>query len=184
MFHSIKLNERINHIHERALRIVYKDFNLSFQELLIKGNSSNIHHRNLQKLVSEIFEVKNGLSPELMNDVFEFIEKPYSLRTTSHFRSRKIRTTKYGIETLSYLGPKLWNLVPNEYKITESLEDFKAKIKTWVPENCPCKLLQYMQNIYSPSGFYLISSHDNSRNLIKSQYIYKKKLYLRFYIDI
>ena len=106
MFHSRKLNERINHIQERALRIVYKDFNSPFQELLIKDNSSNIHHRNLQKLVTEIFKVKNGLSPELMN-VFEFIEKPYSLRTTSHFRSRKIRTTKYGIETPSYLGPKL-----------------------------------------------------------------------------
>ena len=34
MFHSRKLNERINHIHERALRIVYKDFRPSFQELL------------------------------------------------------------------------------------------------------------------------------------------------------
>ena len=65
-----------------------------------------------------------------MNDAFKFIEKLYSLRTTSHFRSRKIRTTKYGIETPSYLGPKLWNLVPNEYKTIESLADFKAKIKT------------------------------------------------------
>ena len=59
--HSRKLNERINHIHERALRIVYKDFNSSFQELLIEDNSLNIHHRNLQKLVTEIFKVKNGL---------------------------------------------------------------------------------------------------------------------------
>ena len=92
MFHSRKLNERINHIHERALRIVYKDFNSSFQELLTEDNSLNIRHKNLQKLVTEIFKVKNGLSPELMNDVFEFIEKPYSLQTTSHFRSRKIRT--------------------------------------------------------------------------------------------
>ena len=92
MFHSRKLNERINHIHERALRIVHKDFNFSFQELLIEDNCLNIHHRILQKLVTEIFKVKNGLSPELMNDVFEFIEKPYSLQTTSHFRSRKIRT--------------------------------------------------------------------------------------------
>ena len=75
-----------------------------------------------------------------MNGVFEFIEKPYSLRTTLHFRSRMIRTTKYGIETPSYLGPKLLNLVPNEYKTIESLEAFKVKIKTWVPENCPCKL--------------------------------------------
>ena len=140
MFHSRMLNEGINDIHERAPRIVYKDFNSSFQELLIEDNSLNIHHRNLQKLVTEIFKVKNGLSPELMNDVFEFIEKPYSLRTTSHFRSRKIRTTKYGIETPSYLGPKLWNLVPNEYKTIESLADLKAKIKIWVPENCPCRL--------------------------------------------
>ena len=87
-----KLNERINHIHERALRIVYKDFNSSFEELLIEDNSLNIHRRNLQKLVTEIFKVKNSLSPELMN-VFEFTEKPHSLRTTWHFRSRKIRTT-------------------------------------------------------------------------------------------
>ena len=68
-----------------------------------------------------------------MTDAFEFIEKPYSLRTTSHSRSRKIRTTKYGVETTFYL-------VPNEYKTIESLADFKAKIKTWVPEICPCRL--------------------------------------------
>ena len=88
--------------------------------------------------MTEIFKVKNGLSPELIN-VFELIEKPYSLRTTSHFRSREIRATKYGIET-PYLGPKLWKLVPNEYKTIESLEDSKTKIKTWIPENCPCRL--------------------------------------------
>ena len=141
MFHSRNLNERTNHIHERALRIVYKDFNSSFQELLIEDNSLNIHHRNLQKLMTEFFKVKNGLSPELMIDVFEFIEKPYSLRTTSHFRSRKIRTTKYGIETPSYLGHKLWNLVPNEYKTIESLADFKAKNKSLGPRELSLQIM-------------------------------------------
>ena len=114
MFHCRKLNERINPIYERAVNY-YKDFKSSFQGLLIKDNSLHIHHRNLQKLVNEIFKVKNGLSPEFMNDIFEFIEKPNSLQTTLHFRSGKIRTTKYAIETPSYLNPKLWNLVPNEY---------------------------------------------------------------------
>ena len=60
MFHSRKLNERINHIHERALRKVYKDFNSSFQELFVEDSSLNIHHRNLQKLATEIFKLKNG----------------------------------------------------------------------------------------------------------------------------
>ena len=76
MFHSRMLSGRINDIHERDPRIVYKDFNSPFQELLIEDNSLKIHHRNQQKRVTEIFEVTNGLSPELMNDVFEFIEKP------------------------------------------------------------------------------------------------------------
>ena len=34
MFHSRLLNNRINRLHERALRLVYKDSNLSFEELL------------------------------------------------------------------------------------------------------------------------------------------------------
>ena len=62
-----------------ALRMVYKDFHSSFQQLLTMDNYLNVHHRNLQKLVTEIFKVKSGLSPGLMNDVFEFIKKPYSL---------------------------------------------------------------------------------------------------------
>ena len=134
MFHTRKVNERINHIQESALRIVYKDFNLLFQVLLIEDNSLSIHSRNQQKRVTKIFKVKNGLSPELMNDVFEFIEKQSSLQSTLHFRSRKIRTTKHGIETPSYLGSKLRKFVPNEYKTSESLADIKVKLKTWVPE--------------------------------------------------
>ena len=84
IFHSRKLNERINHIHETALRIVYKDFNSSFEELLIEDNFLNIHHRNLQKLMTEIFKVKNGLSPELKtilptnNFAFQVEEYPFN----------------------------------------------------------------------------------------------------------
>ena len=120
--------------------VVYKDLKPSFPELLIEGNILYIQHKNLQKLVTQTFNVKNDLLPELRNDIFEFIKKSCSLRTTSHFRSRRVRLTKYSIETPSHLGPKLQKLVPNEYKTIESLADFKAKIKPWVPENCPCRL--------------------------------------------
>ena len=39
MFHSKNQNERTNHIHEDVIRILYKDFRSSFQELLIEDNS-------------------------------------------------------------------------------------------------------------------------------------------------
>ena len=39
MFHSRRLNNRTNHTHERALRIIYQDYNSSFKELLTNDNS-------------------------------------------------------------------------------------------------------------------------------------------------
>ena len=83
MFHSRKLNARINRLHERALRVVYKDFDSSFEELLRRDSSTTLHQRNLQKLMTEIFKVKTGIAPELMKGVFEFTDVPYNLRNQS-----------------------------------------------------------------------------------------------------
>ena len=54
MFHSRKLNNRINKIHERALRIVYNDDLSSFDELLNRDSSFTIHSRSIQALAIEI----------------------------------------------------------------------------------------------------------------------------------
>ena len=80
MFHSRKLNNRINHIHERALRLVYKDYASCFDQLLLKNNCFGILYRNLQKLTIEIFKVKLGLAPQIMKNVFPIIENPYDSR--------------------------------------------------------------------------------------------------------
>ena len=68
MFHSRSLNNKINRIHERALRLVYQN-NLSFSELLDLDNSVTVHQKNLQVLVTEIYKVKNGIAPDIMNDI-------------------------------------------------------------------------------------------------------------------
>ena len=70
MFHSRKLNSRVNKLHERALRIVYQDYPSSFTELLGNDNSTTIHNRNIQLLATELFKVKNGLSLPFMNKIF------------------------------------------------------------------------------------------------------------------
>ena len=71
-----------------ALRIVYKDFNLSVQELLIENNSLNIHYRNLEKLVIKFFKVKNALSPKPINYIFEFIKKKHTNNFSSNISGR------------------------------------------------------------------------------------------------
>ena len=45
----------------RALRLVYGDYTIYFEELLIKDKSVSIHHRNIQQVAIEIFKVKNNL---------------------------------------------------------------------------------------------------------------------------
>ena len=62
MFHSRTLNNRINRLHERTLRLVYKDSHLTCQELLHKDKSFSIHHRNLQKLAIEMYKTISKLS--------------------------------------------------------------------------------------------------------------------------
>ena len=53
-----------------------------------------------------------------------------------------------GTELLSFLGLKIWNLVPLELKQLGSLEVFKLKIKKWIPFECPCRLCRtYIQQV-------------------------------------
>ena len=47
MFHGKELNRKINHIHDRSLRIVYKNYNSSFNDSLKEDKSVCIHHRNI-----------------------------------------------------------------------------------------------------------------------------------------
>ena len=80
MLHSRTLNNRINNIHERALRLTYQDNQPSFKRLLEKDHSVTVHHKNLQVLVTEIFKVTNNLAPNIMKDVSELKEPSYNLK--------------------------------------------------------------------------------------------------------
>jgi len=55
MFHDRGVEHKINRVHERALRCVYRDDVSTFDQLLKKDNSLRIHHRNIQAMAIEIF---------------------------------------------------------------------------------------------------------------------------------
>ena len=61
--------------------------------------------KNLQHFATELFKVKNNLSPENMNKVFVFQEnETYNLRSGNHLARKNIQTIQYGIESTSNLG--------------------------------------------------------------------------------
>ena len=148
MFHSRTLNSRINNLHERALRLVYKDQISSFEQLLQRDKSFCVHDRNLQKLAIEMYKVKHNLSPSFMQSIFPGTNKIYNLRNNPEFKTENIRTTHYGSETLKFRGPKTWELVPTYIKDSNRLNEFKRKIRVWKPNGCMCRMCKvYIANL-------------------------------------
>ena len=91
MFHSRKMNNRINKIHERSLRIVFNDYRSTFRGLIDKDNSVTIHERNIQNLAIEHYKVINGLSPVIMSLVFP-IKENIKYCSKTKFKTRNIHT--------------------------------------------------------------------------------------------
>ena len=148
MFSSRSLNAQINRIQERALRIVYNDNVSSFEELLEISQSITIHHRNIQLLAVEIYKAVNNLAPTLMIDMFQTKKVNYNLRKDKILISRNVKTVYYGTESISYLAPKIWEIIPNNIKNCENLNSFKSKIKSWIPHECPCRICKiYLPNL-------------------------------------
>ena len=69
-FHDRRVNAKINHILERALRIAYHDRTSGFDELFITDHSVSIDQRNLQLLVTEIYRTRMNLNPCFMKEIF------------------------------------------------------------------------------------------------------------------
>ena len=149
MFHTKQLNNRINSLHEKALRVTYQDRNSTFSELLNLDKSISIHYRNIKYMLTEIYKVKTGLSPPIMSDIFSLSKNStYNLGCGVTMNRRNIRTSKSGIEIFSTIGGILWNDLPAELKNAESLKIFKQKIKVWSPNDCSCKTCRkFIQNL-------------------------------------
>ena len=74
-----------------------------------------------------------------MTELFAPKMSLYDLCNNNSFKRSRLNSVWHHTESVPYLGPKTWNLVPNEIKGSESLNAFKFKIKKWVPEGCPCR---------------------------------------------
>ena len=89
---------------------------------------------------TEIYKVLQGISPPLLNEVFVPRQRSYDLRGDNFLERRRVKSVRYGTESISFLAPKIWEILPNEIKDSATLQIFKTKIKTWVPVDCPCRL--------------------------------------------
>ena len=148
MFHSRKVNSKINHLQERSLRIVYNDYIAAIEDLLKKNNSFKIHNKNILLLAIELFKVKKGIANPILYDIFPLRPIDYNLRSQTGFSVSSVNTTHFDLNSLQYFASKVWNMVPLELKNLNYIEIFKFEIRKWEPMQCECTLcLPYMRSI-------------------------------------
>ena len=64
----------------------------------------------------------------------------FELRNNPDIAVPIVKSIHKGLESLSYLGSKIWDGLPLEIKVTKTLLQLKTKIKKWYSQNCPCRL--------------------------------------------
>ena len=91
-------------------------------------------------LAMEIYKAKNSLSSPIIRNIFPINGGSYSLRNTSYFKLPRPNTVHNGLESVKYLGPKIWSILPQE--LQKNLPSFKEGINNWKLVKCPYKLFK------------------------------------------
>ena len=112
------MDNRINKIHERALRIAFKDTSLKFEDLSMKVASVTVHQRNLQLLITEIYKTKHDLNPKFMGETFVERNISFNLRGNNHLTVPIPRTNAYDLKAIRYTAHKLKQSLPLEIKVS------------------------------------------------------------------
>ena len=114
-----------------------------------KDGSVSIPNTDFQVLVTEMFKINRGISSSIMKAIFEVrAEHPYNLWCICQFSVPLVSTVFQATESIFYLVPKIWSLLPENFKNIDSLENFKILIKKRKTENCPCRLCKvYIKNM-------------------------------------
>ena len=82
-----------------------------------------------------------------------------------------LKTVYYGTESLTNLGARIWNLLPNEYEELKSLSTFKSRISNLVTDEYPCRMCK---NYVANTWFHLIVNNEKgiTLDLLKMTFVY------------
>ena len=107
MFHSRRVNNKINHLNKRSFRIVYKYSYRSYVDLLAKGKSFTVHQTNIQSLAIELFKFKRNLSNVIMCNILKARTQTYNLQLKEDFVRDCVNTRRYDLHSLSYFASEV-----------------------------------------------------------------------------
>ena len=140
MFCLKKDMSRITKVHKRALRTIYNNFDLNYEELLDLDKSLNIHQKHLQCLMINVFKSIKQENPLIVSELFQAKEQPYNLRNNNLIKLPSASSTRFGTNSLIFKGSLIWNTLPSFIKNSNTLSIFKKRIRNWKFDSCSCSI--------------------------------------------
>ena len=140
MFSNATSLKKIENLQKRPLRFLYNNYQLTYEELLDKANSSTMNVKRLLLLCVEIYKTINNLNPSFMRQIFELRETNRNVREKYRLNSNipSYNQVTFGKKSLRIFGPKIWNSLPYHIKSSKNFETFKTVIKNWDGVYCRC----------------------------------------------
>ena len=101
-----------------------RDYDASFDELLVENEEKSIHVRNLQMLMIEVYKSLNHQNPSFLWELFARKEINYNMRIKNILALSKTLTRSFGINSISFRGSILWNGTPDVIKSSNTVFAF------------------------------------------------------------
>ena len=131
LFCSKDSQQKLGKRNKRALRLALSDYSSSYSDLPQKTKFTTVHIHSSRQLALEVFKTLHNLNPAFMKNYF--IPKPsnYDLRKRDMLYIPKVKSTRYGNKSLRFLGPKIWNSLPDNIKLSNTINQFETLIYNW-----------------------------------------------------
>ena len=97
---------------------------------MLSVNQMSVYHT-----VMEAYNITNKTASEQLQKKLNMHEGKHSERGAAKNEMFVPEKPRIKCTGFSYLGPKLYNVIPKETKDAESTDDFKTKLKGWIWKN-------------------------------------------------
>ena len=105
-----KNGDKIEKNQKQALRIMYRNDDSQYSELLRDPGAYTMLDKRLRSMLLHVFESVMGMNAKCLNDMYSAKQLNYSkMRQSVKLVQLQRKTTTVGLKTVLYLGAKLWN---------------------------------------------------------------------------
>ena len=128
--------KKLEKIQERALRFIYKDYESSYESLLLQSKMPSLKLKRMRTMALVAFKIIYKETPLYLQNIITMKNNSYSFRYSNLTDIPQVRTTNYGLNSFRFRAAKLWNSLPDSFRQISSFNHFKSQINSWEGDSC------------------------------------------------